>query len=51
MTYAESHGNIEYRLPDGTMERVVFGSKRFYELANSVLYRWNEPLHTEAGKF
>ena len=51
MTYAESHGSVEYRLSDGTMERVVLGSKRFYELADSVFYRWNEPLHTTDGKF
>jgi len=51
MTYAESHGNAEYRLPDGSMEQVQLGSKRFYELADSVFYRWNEPLHTKTGKF
>lgn len=51
MTYAESHGHIEYRLPNGAMERVQLGSRRFFELADSVFYRWNEPLHNEAGKF
>lgn len=51
MTYAESHGNVEYRLPDGTMEQVQLGSRRFYELADSVFYRWNEPLHIDTGKF
>jgi hypothetical protein len=34
MTYAEDHGHVEYRLPDGSMERVEIGSKRFYELAD-----------------
>lgn len=51
MTYAESHGHVEYRLPDGTMERVEFGSRRFFELADAVFYRWNAPLHDETGKF
>lgn len=51
MTYAEAHGQAEYRLADGTMERVELGSPRFFELADSVFYRWNEPLHDETGKF
>ena len=51
MTYAESHGHVEYRLPDGTMERVALGSQRFFELADAVFYRWNEPLHTAQGRF
>jgi 2-polyprenyl-3-methyl-5-hydroxy-6-metoxy-1,4-benzoquinol methylase len=51
MTYAESHGHVEYRLPDGSTERVELGSKRFFELADAVFYRWNEPLHDATGKF
>jgi SAM-dependent methyltransferase len=51
MTYAEDHGHVEYRLPDGTMERVEIGTRRFYELADSVFHRWNEPLHDASGKF
>lgn len=51
MTYAETHGEVDYRLPDGTMERVELGSKRFFELADSVFYRWNQPLHDESGQF
>jgi 2-polyprenyl-3-methyl-5-hydroxy-6-metoxy-1,4-benzoquinol methylase len=51
MTYAEDHGHVEYRLADGTMERVEIGSRRFYELADAVFHRWNEPLHDATGKF
>lgn len=51
MTYAEDHGHVEYRLPDGSMERVEIGTRRFYELADSVFHRWNEPLHDDTGKF
>ena len=51
MTYAEDHGHVEYRLPDGSMERVEIGTQRFYELADAVFFRWNEPLHDETGKF
>ncbi len=51
MTYAEDHGHMEYRLPDGSMERVEIGTRRFYELADSVFFRWNEPLHDDIGKF
>jgi 2-polyprenyl-3-methyl-5-hydroxy-6-metoxy-1,4-benzoquinol methylase len=51
MTYAEDHGHVEYRLPDGRMERVEIGTRRFYELADSVFFRWNEPLHDDTGKF
>lgn len=51
MTYAEDHGHVEYRLPDGSIESVQIGTKRFYELADSVFYRWNQPLHNDSGKF
>ena len=51
MTYAEDHGHAEYRLTDGSMERVEIGTRRFYELADSVFFRWNEPLHDDTGKF
>lgn len=51
MTYAEDHGHVEYRLPDGSMERVEIGTRRFYELADYVFFRWNEPLHDVTGKF
>ncbi|WP_337996691.1 class I SAM-dependent methyltransferase [Oleispirillum naphthae] len=51
MTYAETHGEVEYRLPDGSMERVELGSRRFFELADAVFYRWNDPLHDATGKF
>lgn len=51
MTYAEDHGNVEYRLSDGTMERVEIGTRRFYELADAVFHRWNEPLHDATGYF
>jgi len=51
MTYAEDHGQAEYHLPDGTVERAEFGSRRFFELADAVFYRWNEPLHTGEGRF
>jgi len=51
MTYAEDHGHVEYRLTDGSMERVEIGTQRFYELADAVFYRWNEPLHDASGKF
>jgi 2-polyprenyl-3-methyl-5-hydroxy-6-metoxy-1,4-benzoquinol methylase len=51
MTYAKDHGRAEYRLPDGGMERVEIGTRRFYELADSVFHRWNEPLHDASGKF
>jgi 2-polyprenyl-3-methyl-5-hydroxy-6-metoxy-1,4-benzoquinol methylase len=51
MTYAEDHGHVEYRLADGRMERVEIGTRRFYELADSVFFRWNEPLHNDSGKF
>ena len=51
MTYAEDHGQLGYRLPDGSIEQVEIGTRRFYELADSVFLRWNKPLHDESGNF
>jgi SAM-dependent methyltransferase len=51
MTYAEDHGATLYHLPDGTVERVEIGSRRFFELADQTFYRWNEPLRGEEGPF
>jgi SAM-dependent methyltransferase len=51
MTYGEDHGHAEYRRSDGTIERVELGSRRFFELADEVFHRWNEPLHTSTAKF
>lgn len=51
MTYGETHGTTEYHLPDGTVERVEIGSKRFFELADQRFYGWNTPLHQPDGPF
>lgn len=51
MTYGAEHGVTEYGRPDGTVERVEIGSRRFFELADETFYGWNAPLHTEAGRF
>jgi SAM-dependent methyltransferase len=51
MTYAESHGDVEYRLPDGSVQRIAFGSREFFEKADEVFYRWNNPLHSAEGRF
>lgn len=45
MTYGEDHGRAVYTLPDGTTETAEFGSRRFFELADQVFYRWNQPIH------
>lgn len=51
MTYGEDHGRPTYTLPDGTVEQVELGSQRFFELADQVFYRWNEPLHRNGVPF
>jgi SAM-dependent methyltransferase len=51
MTYAQDHGATLYHLPDGTVERVEIGSRRFFELADQTFYRWNEPLQGDEGPF
>lgn len=51
MTYGENHGDAIYLKPDGTAETVQIGSERFFELADEVFYRWNEPLHTQRARF
>lgn len=51
MTYAEDHGSVEYTLPEGGKEVVQIGTRRFYELADSVFHRWNQPLHDATGEF
>lgn len=51
MTYGEDHGRASYTLPDGTVETVELGTARFFELADSVFYRWNEPLHGPGAPF
>ncbi len=51
MTYGETHGETEYHLPDGTVEKVEIGSRRFFELADQRFYGWNTPLHQPDGPF
>ncbi len=34
MTYGERHGSTEFMRPDGTVEVVEIGSRRFFELAD-----------------
>jgi SAM-dependent methyltransferase len=51
MTYGEQHGEAIYHRPDGSVETVELGSPRFFELADEVFYRWNEPLHSTEAKF
>ena len=45
MTYGDQHGSTEYVCPDGTVERVELGSRRFFEIADKRFYGWNTPLH------
>ncbi len=51
MTYGEDHGRADYTLPDGTVETVELGSRRFFELADQVFYRWNQPIHLPSAPF
>src|SRR5262249_51813912 len=51
MTYAQDHGATLYHRPDGTVERVELGSRRFFELADETFYRWNEPIRGPEGPF
>ena len=45
MTYGEVHGDADYVRPDGTVEQVDIGTRRFFELADERFYSWNKPLH------
>ena len=45
MTYGARHGSTEYAHPDGSVERVELGSRRFFEIADERFYSWNTPLH------
>jgi len=51
MTYAADHGVTTYVGRDGTVREVELGSRQFFEQADEVFYRWNEPLHTQSGRF
>ncbi|HRJ68253.1 MAG TPA: class I SAM-dependent methyltransferase [Beijerinckiaceae bacterium] len=51
MTYGETHGTTEYHLPDGSVETVEIGTRRFFELADQRFYSWNTPLHQPDGPF
>ena len=51
MTYGENHGRATYTFPDGTTESAELGSRRFYELADQVFYRWNRPIHMPDAPF
>lgn len=51
MTYGERHGSGEYVRPDGTVERVEIGSRRFFELADERFCSWNTPLHVGGVPF
>jgi len=45
MTYGERHGGTEYIRPDGSIELVELGSRRFFEIADERFYGWKRPLH------
>jgi len=51
MTYGAHHGGTEFVHPDGSVEVVEIGSRRFFELADERFLSWNVPLHTDAGPF
>ena len=51
MTYGSEHGTSSYTHPDGRLEEVPFGSKRFFELADSTFISWNLPRHGTDGYF
>jgi ubiquinone/menaquinone biosynthesis C-methylase UbiE len=51
MTYGLKHGTTEYIRPDGSVEQVEFGSKRFFELADETFISWNTPRHGAEGYF
>ena len=51
MTYGEDHGRAVYTMPDGTTESAELGSRRFFELADDVFYRWNRPIHLPDAPF
>ena len=51
MTYGERHGGTQFVRPDGSIEVVEIGSRRFFELADERFLSWNTPLHTETGPF
>jgi ubiquinone/menaquinone biosynthesis C-methylase UbiE len=51
MTYGDVHGNSTYHHPDGTVEVVKLGSRRFFDLADETFYRWNLPHHVSGRPF
>jgi ubiquinone/menaquinone biosynthesis C-methylase UbiE len=51
MTYGAEHGVTEYTRPDGTVEKVEIGTRRFFELADETFYSWNPSLHDASGHF
>ncbi len=51
MTYGATHGETAYQHPDGTIEQVELGSRRFFELADARFLNWNTPLHGPGGPF
>ena len=51
MTYGDRHGGTQFVRPDGTVEVVEIGSRRFFELADERFLSWNVPLHSEVGPF
>jgi len=51
MTYGEDHGRAVYTFPDGQIEEAELGSRRFFELADQVFYRWNQPIHLANAPF
>lgn len=50
MTYGDEHGDTAYRTEAGSA-RVSLGTKEFFERADETFYRWNESLHSPAGRF
>lgn len=51
MTYGLEHGITSYVNEDGTITRVEFGSREFFEIADKTFYKWNESKHNDTGYF
>ncbi|WP_085902013.1 class I SAM-dependent methyltransferase [Kiloniella majae] len=51
MTYGQEHGVTDYVDPDGTVRKVEFGSREFFETADKTFFQWNLPLHNDKGTF
>lgn len=50
-SYADDHGGVTFRTPDGRIVTVARRSPEYFREADRVMFEWNHPYHDATGPF